>query len=73
MAETAGTVDVRRDGDVAVVTLRRERKLNALSAHMETELLQALRSPRGASSRAVVVTGGAASSRRARTSPNCGR
>ena len=41
-----------------MVTLRRERKLNALSAHMETELLSALRSPAVASSRAVVVTGG---------------
>jgi enoyl-CoA hydratase/carnithine racemase len=53
-----GTVDVRRDGDIAVVTMRRERNLNALSAHMESELLQALLGPAVASSRAVVVTGG---------------
>lgn len=58
MADTAGSVEVRRAGDVAVVTLSRERKLNALSAHMETELLHALRSPAVESSRAVVVTGG---------------
>lgn len=57
-AENTGTVEVRRDDAVAVVTLRRERKRNALSTHMESELLQALRSPEVASSRAVVVTGG---------------
>jgi enoyl-CoA hydratase/carnithine racemase len=53
-----GAVEVRRDRDVAVVMLRRERKLNALSTHMESELLGALRSPEVASSRAVVVSGG---------------
>lgn len=58
MSDTAGTVTVARDGDIAVVTLCRERKLNALSAHMETELQQAIRSPQVVSSRAVVVTGG---------------
>lgn len=57
-AENTGTVEVRRDDAVAVVALRRERKRNALSTHMESELLQALRSPEVASSRAVVVTGG---------------
>lgn len=57
-AENTGTVEVRRDDAVAVVALRRERKRNALSTHMESELLQALRSPEAASSRAVVVTGG---------------
>jgi enoyl-CoA hydratase/carnithine racemase len=55
---TAGTVEVCRYGDIAVVTLCRERKLNALSAHMESELLHALRGPAVASSRAIVVTGG---------------
>ena len=69
-----GTVDVRRDGDVAVVTLRRERKRNALSTHMETELLRALRSPRGRnpagrSSSPV----GTRCSRPVPTSPNCAR
>ena len=58
MASATGTVDVHRDGEVAVVTLCRERKLNALSAHMESELQQALRSTAVASSRAVVLTGG---------------
>jgi enoyl-CoA hydratase/carnithine racemase len=57
-AEDTGTVEVTRDGEVAVVTLRRERKRNALSTHMENELLAALRSPEVESSRAVVVTGG---------------
>ncbi|MGV0593181.1 enoyl-CoA hydratase/isomerase family protein [Mycolicibacterium porcinum] len=57
-AKNTGTVEVRRNDAVAVVTLRRERKRNALSTHMESELLQALRSPEVASSRAVVVTGG---------------
>lgn len=56
--ENTGTVEVHRDGDVAVVTLRRERKRNALSTHMESELLRALQHPDVASSRAVVVTGG---------------
>ena len=60
MASTigAGTVEVRRDHDVAVITLRREHKCNALSTHMETALLRALRSSAVESSRAVVVTGG---------------
>jgi enoyl-CoA hydratase/carnithine racemase len=55
---SAGTVELTRDDDVAVVTLRREAKRNALSTHMEAELLAALRSPEVESSRAVVVTGG---------------
>ena len=57
-AEDVGTVEVTREDEVAVVTLRRERKRNALSTHMENELLAALRSPEVQSSRAVVVTGG---------------
>lgn len=57
-AEDTGSVTVQRDHDVAVVTLRREHKCNALSAHMENALLEALRDPQVASSRAVVVTGG---------------
>lgn len=57
-AENIGTIEVTREDDVAVVTLQRERKRNALSTHMETELLTALRSPEVQSSRAVVVTGG---------------
>jgi enoyl-CoA hydratase/carnithine racemase len=57
-AENTGTVEVTREDEVAVITLRRERKRNALSTHMENELLRALRSPQVESSRAVVVTGG---------------
>jgi len=57
-AEDTGTVEVVREDDVAVLVLRRERKRNALSTHMENELLAALRSTEVASSRAVVVSGG---------------
>ena len=57
-AENTRTVEVTREDQVAVVTLRRERKRNALSTHMEEELLSALRSSDVGSSRAVVVTGG---------------
>jgi enoyl-CoA hydratase/carnithine racemase len=57
-SEHKGSVDVRREGDVAVVTLRRERKRNALSTYMEAELLRALHTPELTSSRAVVITGG---------------
>ncbi len=41
-----GTVDVRAEGDVCVVTLRRERKLNALSSALEGALDDALARPR---------------------------
>jgi enoyl-CoA hydratase/carnithine racemase len=57
-AEDTGSVEVVREDDVAVLVLRRERKRNALSTHMENELLNALRSTEVVSSRAVVVTGG---------------
>ncbi|MFT9480288.1 enoyl-CoA hydratase-related protein [Streptomyces sp. 11-1-2] len=56
----AGTVEIERTGehhDIAVLTLRRERKLNALSTHLESVLLDALRSQEVRTSRAVVVTG----------------
>jgi enoyl-CoA hydratase/carnithine racemase len=55
---TDGTVDVRRDRDIAIITLRRERKCNALSTHMETALLRVLRTGEVTTSLAVVVTGG---------------
>lgn len=55
---TAGTVDVERRGTVALVTIRRERKRNALSLRMESQLLTALRSAEVESSSVVVVTGG---------------
>jgi enoyl-CoA hydratase/carnithine racemase len=57
-AEDTGSVEIVREDDVAVLVLRRERKRNALSTHMENELLTALRSTEVTSSRAVVVTGG---------------
>ena len=71
-AEDTGTVEVTRDGDVAVVTLRRERKRNALSTHMENELLRRVAQP-GGRSPAEPSSSPAATrcSRPARTSPNC--
>ncbi len=53
------TVDVRREGAVAVVELRREAKLNALSAVMEEALGAAVASAEVRESRCVVFTGGA--------------
>jgi len=51
-------VNVERDGDIAVVTLAREAKLNALSSHLERDLMLALESRAVTSSRCIVVTGG---------------
>ena len=51
-------VDVRADGPVAVVTLRREDKLNALSTAVEGALGAALDRPEVREARAVVITGG---------------
>jgi enoyl-CoA hydratase/carnithine racemase len=53
------TVDVRREGAVAIVELRREAKLNALSAVMEEALGAAITSAEVRESRCVVFTGGA--------------
>ncbi|QHA08087.1 enoyl-CoA hydratase/isomerase family protein [Streptomyces broussonetiae] len=55
---SAGTVEIRRSGSTAVLTLRREAKLNALSTHLERELLRALDDKAVTTSRAVVLTGG---------------
>ncbi|MFF9126285.1 enoyl-CoA hydratase/isomerase family protein [Streptomyces sp. NPDC014889] len=55
---SAGTVEIRRSGGTAVLTLRREAKLNALSTHLERELLRALDDEAVTTSRAVVLTGG---------------
>lgn len=52
-------VAVERDGDVAVVTLERPAKLNALSSRLEGDLMDVLESPEVVSSRCVVITGGA--------------
>jgi enoyl-CoA hydratase/carnithine racemase len=51
-------VDVRREGRVCVLTLRREEKLNALSTALEQELLDALASDDVTSCGCVVLTGG---------------
>jgi enoyl-CoA hydratase/carnithine racemase len=50
-------VDVRREGDTAVVTLQREDKLNALSTAVERELGEALRSADVRDSACVVFAG----------------
>lgn len=54
----AGTVEVSREGSVAVLRLHRPAKLNALSTHLESALLQAIRSEAVTTSRAVLITGG---------------
>ena len=67
--EGPGRVLVRREGAVAVVTLDRPAKLNALSTHVETELLRAVESDAvRTSSRRRRHRRGPRSSRRARTS-----
>lgn len=50
-------VGIRRDHDVCVLTLQREEKLNALSAALERELQDAIRSVEVGDSRCVVFTG----------------
>jgi enoyl-CoA hydratase/carnithine racemase len=52
------SVAVMRDGAVCVVELRREHKLNALSAVMEERLGEAIQSPEVREARCVVFTGG---------------
>jgi enoyl-CoA hydratase/carnithine racemase len=52
-----GLIDVRREGDVAVLTLQREEKLNALSSELEGELLAALETGDVRASHCIVVTG----------------
>ena len=51
-------VEISRDGAVCVVRLRREEKLNALSAALEADLKDALQSELVRSSSCVVLTGG---------------
>lgn len=57
MTTELGDVTVRREDRVAVVTLERPGKLNALSRHMETRLLAALEGDDVRGSRCVVLTG----------------
>jgi enoyl-CoA hydratase/carnithine racemase len=52
-------VDVEARGPAAVVTLRREDKLNALSSELEGQLSRALRDDRVRDSACVIVAGGA--------------
>jgi enoyl-CoA hydratase/carnithine racemase len=53
----SGLVDVRREGDVSVLTLRRPEKLNAISTEVERALAAALADDSVRSSRALVLTG----------------
>jgi enoyl-CoA hydratase/carnithine racemase len=53
----SGLVDVRREGDVSVLTLRRPEKLNAISTEVERALGAALADDSVRSSRALVLTG----------------
>jgi len=57
-AENTGTVTVEVEDGIAVVTLQREAKRNALSTRMESLLLDVLSSDAVLGSRALVVTGG---------------
>jgi enoyl-CoA hydratase/carnithine racemase len=50
-------VEIRRDGDVCVLTLQRPEKLNALSGAMEQELLDAISGDTLKGARCVVLTG----------------
>ena len=52
-------VEVRREGAAAIVALRRERKLNALSTAVEAALGDALDHPEVRAAPVVVITGGA--------------
>ena len=51
-------LDVRAEGEACVVTLRRARKLNALSTALEGALDEAIARPEVRDARAVVITGG---------------
>jgi enoyl-CoA hydratase/carnithine racemase len=51
-------VDVSRTGAAAVIALRRERKLNALSSALEAAIGEALDHPDVRGSACVVITGG---------------
>lgn len=57
MSDASPSVDVVRHGSSCVVTLRREAKLNALSAALERALAIALATPEVTDSRCVVLTG----------------
>jgi enoyl-CoA hydratase/carnithine racemase len=50
-------IGIERDGDVAVVTIQRPEKLNAISTAVEHALHAALRSEQVRTSRSVIFTG----------------
>ena len=54
----SGMLEISRQGPVCLVRIRREEKLNALSSHLERELMVALESDEVAGSGCVVVAGG---------------
>lgn len=54
---SSGLLEVRREGDVTLLTLQREEKLNALSSELEGELLDALSGGDVTSSRCLVFAG----------------
>src|SRR4029079_12828932 len=58
VSDPARLVDVRSDGPVCVIALRREPKLNALSVALESALDAAIAGPEAHAARAVVITGG---------------
>ena len=55
--ESAGTIEISRTGEIALIRINRERKLNALSSHIEAELMRAFLTDEVTSSRVVVITG----------------
>jgi enoyl-CoA hydratase/carnithine racemase len=55
--DSAGTIEITRTGAIALVRISRERKLNALSSHIESELKRALLTDEVTTSRVVVITG----------------
>lgn len=51
-------IEIHREGQTCIVTLRREHKLNAISGELERELCGALEAPELAEAACVVLTGG---------------
>jgi enoyl-CoA hydratase/carnithine racemase len=51
-------IEIHREGQACIVTLRREHKLNAISGELERELCAALETPELTGAACVVLTGG---------------
>jgi enoyl-CoA hydratase/carnithine racemase len=51
-------IEIHREGQTCIVTLRREHKLNAISGELERQLCAALEGPELAQAACVVLTGG---------------